>query len=233
MSFFTRPGGFGGGGNGGSNERIDMEELYERKQKEEAKRREIYNKILTRVHKQIKSVSKKRNADSFTFYVVPEFIFGIPKYDLNLCIAHVMNELEENGFLVKFIQPNMIFISWEHYVPSYKREEYKKETGITIDKYGNKIKEETNEGNGEDDINMTNTERMMARAKSQRTSSSGVQSMDSLNMGLMNNGGNQQGTGGNTQQGKQKKQYNDIGNYKTIGIYNSDFLKKINNKFKD
>ena len=38
---------------------------------------------------------------------------------------------------------------------------------------------------------------------------------------------------GNTQQGKQKKQYNDIGNYKTIGIYNSDFLKKINNKFKD
>ena len=35
--FFTRPGGFGGGGNGGSNERIDMEELYERKQKEEAK----------------------------------------------------------------------------------------------------------------------------------------------------------------------------------------------------
>ena len=44
----------------------------------------------------------------------------------------------------------MIFVSWEHYVPSYKREEYKKETGITIDKYGNRIKEETNEGNEDD-----------------------------------------------------------------------------------
>ena len=42
----------------------------------------------------------------------------------------------------------------------------------------------------------------------------------------MNNGGNQQGTGGNTQQGKQKKQHNDIEIIKQLEFTIQIFLRR-------
>ena len=53
-----------------------------------------------------------------------------------------MNTLEENGFKVRYFHPNTLFISWDHWVPSYVRTEIKKKTGININEYGEKIQEE-------------------------------------------------------------------------------------------
>jgi hypothetical protein len=47
--------------------------------------------------------------------------------------------LKENGFQIKYIHPNTLFISWQHWVPSYVRTEIKKKTGIIIDEFGRKI----------------------------------------------------------------------------------------------
>ena len=33
----------------------------------------------------------------------------------------------------------MLFISWNHYIPYYERQDYKKKTGINIDGFGNVI----------------------------------------------------------------------------------------------
>ena len=33
----------------------------------------------------------------------------------------------------------MLFISWNHWIPLYVRDEYKKKTGIEIDQFGNKV----------------------------------------------------------------------------------------------
>jgi len=38
-----------------------------------------------------------------------------------------------------------IFISWDHWVPSYVRNEIKKKTGIELNEYGEKIKQEVEE----------------------------------------------------------------------------------------
>ena len=46
--------------------------------------------------------------------------------------------------------PNLLFISWKHWVPAYVRQEFKKKTGLSIDGYGNKVdstKETTTQSN--------------------------------------------------------------------------------------
>ena len=56
-----------------------------------------------------------------------------------------MNALQENGFNVKYFHPNTLFICWDHWVPSYVRNEIKHKTGIIINEYGEKISENTGE----------------------------------------------------------------------------------------
>ena len=53
-----------------------------------------------------------------------------------------MDTLQTNGFQIRYFHPNTIFISWNHWVPSYVRTEIKKKTGIIINEYGEKIKDE-------------------------------------------------------------------------------------------
>lgn len=121
------------------NEKINLDDLYERKHEIELNRLHIYNKILGRVHSKIKLASRQKNNTDFTFYIIPEFIFGIPKYNVDTCISYIIDKLQENGFLVKYTHPNLLYIYWGHYIPSYRRTQIKKETGQSIDGFGNVI----------------------------------------------------------------------------------------------
>jgi hypothetical protein len=78
---------------------------------------------------------------------VPETILGVPKYDQGACIAYLIDRLKTNGFNVRYIHPNLLFISWVHWVPGYIRNEFKKKTGISINEYGQKIEEKDADGN--------------------------------------------------------------------------------------
>ena len=72
-------------------------------------------------------------------------IIGVPRYDQGACIAYVIDKLKTNGFIVRYIHPNMLFISWMHWVPSYVRSELKKKTGIVVNEYGEKINNDDND----------------------------------------------------------------------------------------
>jgi len=52
-----------------------------------------------------------------------------------------MDKLKNSGFNVRYIDPNLLFISWSHWIPSYVRNEIKNKTGIKINEYGQKIEE--------------------------------------------------------------------------------------------
>ena len=43
--------------------------------------------------------------------------------------------------MIKYTHPNLLFISWQHYINKMKRAEIKREYGITVDGHGNKLKE--------------------------------------------------------------------------------------------
>lgn len=126
-------------------EKLNIDELYEKKRQYDLNKLELYNKILNRIHVRIKTTSRQKIDEQFCWFVVPEVIIGVPKYDQGACIAYIIDKLKENGFNVKYIHPNTLFISWQHWVPSYVRSEIKKKTGMVIDEYGNKVLDEMEE----------------------------------------------------------------------------------------
>jgi len=123
-------------------EKINIDSLYERKQQYDLSKLALYNKILNRIHVRIKTTSRQKLDEQFCWFVVPEMIIGVPKYDQGACIAYLMDKLKENGFQIRYIHPNTLFISWQHFVPSYVRSELKKKTGIVIDENGKKVDSE-------------------------------------------------------------------------------------------
>ena len=123
-------------------EKINIDDLYEKKRQIDLSKLELFKKILNRIHVRIKTISKHSIHEKFCWFVVPEIIIGVPKYDQAGCIAYLMNTLQENGFNVRYFHPNTLFICWEHWVPSYVRTEIKKKTGIVINEYGVRIEEE-------------------------------------------------------------------------------------------
>ena len=128
-------------------EKINMDELYEKKRQFDLNKLELFNKILNRIHVRIKTTSKQKIDEQFCWFVVPEIIIGVPKYDQAACIAYLIDKLKQNGFNIKYIHPNTLFISWLHWVPSYIRSEFKKKTGIVINEYGNRTNLEKHNSN--------------------------------------------------------------------------------------
>lgn len=129
--------------------KIDIDELYEKSMKREIKHLSIFNKILNRIHKRITVTAKNKQHDKFVWFIIPTYIFGESTYDQGECIAHIIKELTNNGFYVKYLHPNTIFVSWENWIPSYVRSEYKKKTGNIINEKGQVLNPEINDENKE------------------------------------------------------------------------------------
>lgn len=120
-------------------DKINLDDLYDNKKKTDMQKLNTYNKILNRIHKKIKVVSRQRNNMQCCWYVVPEIILGVPKFDHTDCISYILDKLYANGFKIKYTHPNLLLISWNHWIPGYVRNEIKKKTGVNIDGNGNKI----------------------------------------------------------------------------------------------
>ena len=186
-------------------EKLNIDELYERKRNHDVMKLELFNKMLNSVHKRIKLTSRQKIDNQICWYLVPETILGVPKYDQAACIAFLLDKLKKNGFNVRYIHPNLLFISWTHWIPGYIRSEFKKKTGIAINEYGQKIEETDEDGN----------------IKTIEENPS-----DPNDYLLKQNDPNQKGK-------QQKKEYTPIKSYKPSGnlVYDDDILNKIENKF--
>jgi hypothetical protein len=181
-------------------EKISIDDLYTRKNEIEENKLKVFRKILHRVHTKIKITSRQRKSEQFTFFVVPEFLVGTPRYDVAACTAYIIDKLKDNGFLVKYTHPNLLFISWAHYYDKTKRMNIKKEYGVNIDGFGNVVSSKKKSENKEDDGQNLNT-LMFANKKSS-------------NIKLDN---------------KPKKDYKQTTSYKPTGnfIYSSGLLKSL------
>jgi hypothetical protein len=120
-------------------EKLNLDDLYEKKRQYDLNKLALFNKILNRIHVKIKTTSRQKINEQFCWFIVPEIIIGVPKYDQGACIAYLMDKLLENGFAVRYTHPNALFICWQQWVPSYVRNELKKKTGIIVDEFGNKV----------------------------------------------------------------------------------------------
>lgn len=121
-------------------EKINIDELYEKKRNYDLAQKTLFNKILNRIHVRIKTTSRQKMNENFCWFVVPEIIIGVPRFDQANCIAYLIDKLTTNGFQVKYTHPNTLLILWNNWVPSYVRDEIKIKTGIKINEFG--IKQE-------------------------------------------------------------------------------------------
>ena len=195
--------------------KINLEELYDKKKTYDLSKLSVYNKILNRIHEKIKITSRQKVDTQFCWYVIPEIILGVASYDRASCISYILEELTNNGFVVRYTHPNLILISWKHYIPSYVRTEFKKKTGIIIDEHGNRVDELDEYGNP------------VPQSQAMHTPLSG-NTLDPFNMGLTRKINSK-----NTTDTTNKKEFKPINDYKPTGnlVYGKEFFKKIEDKF--
>lgn len=123
-----------------STSKINIDDLYEKQQRRDLKQLSIFNKILNRIHKRIQHTARNKfNRDDFIWFAVPEYLVGEPIYDKGECIGYLVSQLDKNGFYVKYMHPNTLFVSWHNWVPSYVRAEIKKKMGVVVDVNGNVV----------------------------------------------------------------------------------------------
>ena len=187
-------------------EKLNIDDLYEKKKQYDLSKLALYNKILNRIHVRIKTTARQKIDENW--FLVPEVIMCVPKYDNGACIAYLMDKLKENGFNVRYIHPNTLLISWGHWVPSYVRTELKKKTGIVVNEYG--VKMDNVDANGTINNNNNNEpkslDEMMFKSKDATSSSKSQTS----------------------------KNFTPITSYKPQGnfVYNDELLNTLENKFK-
>ena len=81
-------------------------------QSERNKRKFItYQNIFEKIEKRIEIAS---SANFYEYwYQIPEFIVGLPLYNLKDCCLYVEQQLKKNGFKIIFYEPNIFYISWK------------------------------------------------------------------------------------------------------------------------
>lgn len=185
-------------------DKINLDDLFEKKREIAEGKLALYNKILNRIHNKIKLTSNNnRGKEQYIWYLVPEVMIGVSRYDVTECTGYILRKLRENDFIVRYTHPNLIFISWAHWIPGYVRQEYKKQTGSIIDGYGNPVDKTPKIENGN--------------------------KVDDVNESLFNKQGNN--IYSITKDKDKDKEYNSTKNYKPSGIYTNDILERIQNKF--
>jgi len=209
-------------------EKINLDELYEKKKEQDKNKLFTYNKILTRIHEKIKLTSRQKCNQQFCWFVVPEIILGVANYDHAGCIAYLVDKLQENNFMVRYTHPNLLLISWIHYVPNYVRTEFKKKTGTAIDEHGRPILYDE-EGKV---IKYNDGKHAGGAGAIPRTSD--PEDANTLLYNQRNDlsatGG--AGTGGGYAPGTDKKEYKPTDTYRPTGnlVYNQEYFQKLENR---
>ena len=185
-------------------DKLNMDDLFEKKREISENKLQLYTKILNRIHDKIKITSRQNQGkEQFCWYVIPEIMIGIPRYNVAECIDYILRKLRENNLVIRYTHPNLVFISWQHWVPGYVRQEYKKQTGESIDGMGNLVENNPLITNGESSTN---------NASDPNNLILNINKNDKIKI-------------------NKEKDYNSTKNYKPSGIYNNDLLKKIQDKF--
>ena len=102
-----------------------IHEIHKKQKEKEKNRLKIYETISTRCFKKVKETSA--NEETYCFFKLPEYLPGLPLYNMTECVMYILNLLHEKGFNARYCDPFMIFISWNLPKPNYKLLEAPKE----------------------------------------------------------------------------------------------------------
>lgn len=102
---------------------LDIEELIGENKRQESNRLGVFEGILAQCHKLIHKNNKERIREMT--YTIPAFVFGKPKYNVDVLRNYLVYHMRDNGLRVDILDRHHIYISW-------------KETDIDLEKYMNR-----------------------------------------------------------------------------------------------
>jgi len=90
---------------------LTIEEIHVQDSLREAYLHKVYDKILNECCEYIRVVHQRLHRRD-TIYEVPYGFPGEEEYDFLACLVHILEKLRSAGFYVRYVHPNMIYISW-------------------------------------------------------------------------------------------------------------------------
>jgi len=143
-------------------------------------------------------------------------LIGIPVYNSLDCTCYILNKLKENGFIINYTFPNLLFICWNHWVPTYVRNEIKKKTGKIVNEKG-----EILNNNDSNNDNIFNTNYNNSNSNNNNNNITNI---------FDNTKKHNENDNNESKENKQSEnQYKNINSYKPSGsiIYNNSLLEKL------
>ena len=89
---------------------VTASELLKQQEEKKKKKEKTFKKIYKNLEKRI-IIANSANHNSIWFEI-PEFILGIPIYNVKECNNYLQKKLEKNGFSSKFFEPKYLSVDW-------------------------------------------------------------------------------------------------------------------------
>ena len=97
---------------------FNVQDIHKKQKEKENSRISIYKAITSRCFKKIKETSL--NEETFCFFNIPEYIPGLPLYNMTECVMFILNILREKGFNARYCDQYVIYVSWNLPKPNLK-----------------------------------------------------------------------------------------------------------------
>lgn len=91
---------------------LSINNLHDEILERQHRKNQIFEDVLDKVISKIKYVNSVSD-NCYVVYKLNNFIFGIPKFDINKCGNYLQVRLSDAGFYAKYNQQNLLFISWK------------------------------------------------------------------------------------------------------------------------
>lgn len=89
---------------------LNIFELQSSIDKKKSYRTNVFDQVLERCHKKIVIAAQKECYECV--YDVPHYVPGLPLFNVNDCINHLIDQLKLNGFDVTYYFPMTLLVSW-------------------------------------------------------------------------------------------------------------------------
>ena len=96
----------------GNSQQFTIDDLQKNRVDKEKMRQTIYRTIYAKCLSQIK-YNNDRLGITYCEYKVPSFVYGMPKYNLEQCICHLVYWLRHEGYDVRYVYPDFLIIRWD------------------------------------------------------------------------------------------------------------------------
>lgn len=98
---------------------LDPAGLYDGQALRDATRIRAYNSVLNAIYARVRSIARVPGNPRCLYYLVPEFIPGVPRLNMQDAVVYLVWNLRNAGYSVEYTHPNLVWVSWEHHEAAY------------------------------------------------------------------------------------------------------------------